>query len=225
MTEHKLPADIERTSLSIITKELEALGIALEPENAPVVKRVIHTTADFDYAKNLYLSSGAAALGASALAKGTPIITDTNMARAGVSKPGLAKCGGEVLCFMAEPEVAEAAKLAGTTRAVAAVKKAAALYPTGIFAVGNAPTALLALCEEMENNPDFRPALIVGVPVGFVNVVESKELLVKTCRKLSVPVIAAMGRKGGSNVAGAICNALIYTAADMLDPTNRGWQG
>ena len=125
MTEHKLPADIERTSLSIITKELEALGIALEPANAPVVKRVIHTTADFDYAKNLYLSSGAAALGASALAKGTPIITDTNMARAGVSKPGLAKCGGEVLCFMAEPEVAEAAKLAGTTRAVAAVKKAA----------------------------------------------------------------------------------------------------
>ena len=217
MTEHKLPADIERTSLSIITKELEALGIALEPENAPVVKRVIHTTADFDYAKNLYISSGAVALGAAALAKGTPIITDTNMARAGVSKPGLAKCGGEVLCFMAEPEVAEAAKLAGTTRAVAAVKKAAALYPTGIFAVGNAPTALLA--------PDFRPALIVGVPVGFVNVVESKELLVKTCEAFSVPVIAAMGRKGGSNVAAAICNALIYTAADMLDPTNRGWQG
>lgn len=225
MTEHKLPADIERTSLSIITKELEALGIALEPENAPVVKRVIHTTADFDYAKNLYLSSGAVALGASALAKGTPIITDTNMARAGVSKPGLAKCGGEVLCFMAEPEVAEAAKLAGTTRAAAAVKKAAALYPTGIFAVGNAPTALLALCEEMEQNTDFRPALIVGVPVGFVNVVESKERLFAVCTDQGIPCIAAMGRKGGSTVAAAICNALLYMATGRLNPSARGWQG
>ena len=126
------------------------------------------------------------------------------------------------MCFMADPAVAAAAKEAGTTRAVAAMHKAAQEYPRAVLAVGNAPTALLAIAEEIENG--LRPALIIGVPVGFVNVVESKERLFAICGQYGVPAIVAMGRKGGSNVAAAICNALLYQAAEMLDPKARGWQ-
>lgn len=220
--QHHLPADIERTSMGIITAELEARGLNIPPENAAVVKRVIHTTADFDYAVNLRFTPGAVAAGVAAVQSGATIITDTNMALAGVTKPGLARLGGQVLCFMADPAVAIAAKHAGTTRAVAAMHKAAREYPGAVLAVGNAPTALLAIAEEIENG--LRPALVIGVPVGFVNVVESKEHLMATCMRYGVPAIAAMGRKGGSNVAAAICNALLYSAAEMLDPTARGWQ-
>jgi len=133
-----------------------------------------------------------------------------------------AKLGGMACCYMADPEVAAAAKEAGTTRAVAAMKKAAQEHPGAILAVGNAPTALLTIAEQIENG--LRPALVIGVPVGFVNVVESKERLFAVCEKHGVPAIAAMGRKGGSNVAAAICNALIYSAAEMLDPSARGWK-
>ena len=220
--QHHLPADIERTSLSIITAELETLGLTPPPETAAVVKRVIHTTADFDYARNLRFTPGAVAAGVAALRAGTPIVTDTNMALAGITKPGLAKLGGQALCFMADPAVAPAAKQAGTTRAVAAMHKAAAEYPGAVLAVGNAPTALLTIAEKIENG--LRPALVIGVPVGFVNVVESKEILFAACEAHGVPAIAAMGRKGGSNVAAAICNALVYSAAEMLDPTARGWK-
>lgn len=220
--QHHLPADIERTSMGIITAELEARGLNIPPENAAVVKRVIHTTADFDYAVNLRFTPGAVAAGVAAVQSGATIITDTNMALVGVTKPGLARLGGQALCFMADPAVATAAKQAGTTRAVAAMHKAAREYPGAVFAVGNAPTALLAIAEEIENG--LRPALVIGVPVGFVNVVESKEHLMATCAQYGVPAIAAMGRKGGSNVAAAICNALLYSAAEMLDPTARGWQ-
>ena len=220
--QHHLPADIERTSLSIITAELEALGLTPPPETAAVVKRVIHTTADFDYAKNLRFTPGAVEAGVAALRRGTPIITDTNMALAGITKPGLARLGGTALCYMADPEVAQTARDTGTTRAVAAMHKAAAEHPEAILAVGNAPTALLTIAEEIEAG--LRPALVIGVPVGFVNVVESKERLFATCEACGVPAIAAMGRKGGSNVAAAICNALVYSAAEMLDPTARGWK-
>lgn len=220
--QHHLPADIERTSMGIITAELGQRGLNIPPENAAVVKRVIHTTADFDYAVNLRFTPGAVAAGVAAVQSGATIITDTNMALAGVTKPGLARLGGQALCFMADPAVATAAKQAGTTRAVAAMHKAAREYPGAVFAVGNAPTALLAIAEEIENG--LRPALVIGVPVGFVNVVESKEHLMVTCAQYGVPAIAAMGRKGGSNVAAAICNALLYSAAEMLDPTARGWQ-
>lgn len=220
--QHHLPADIERTSMGIITAELEARGLNIPPENAAVVKRVIHTTADFDYAVNLRFTPGAVAAGVAAVQSGATIITDTNMALAGVTKPGLARLGGQALCFMADPAVAAAAKQAGTTRAVAAMHKAAREYPGAVLAVGNAPTALLAIAEEIENG--LRPALVIGVPVGIVNVVESKEHLMATCMRYGVPAIAAMGRKGGSNVAAAICNALVYSAAEMLDPTARGWQ-
>ena len=220
--QHHLPADIERTSMSIITEELAQRRLEVPPENAAVVKRVIHTTADFDYAQNLHFTPDAVAAGIAAMHKGVTIITDTNMALAGITKPGLAKLGGQAMCFMADPAVAVAAKEAGTTRAVAAMHKAAQEYSRAVLAVGNAPTALLAIAEEIENG--LRPALVIGVPVGFVNVVESKERLFAICGQYGVPAIVAMGRKGGSNVAAAVCNALLYQAAEMLDPKARGWQ-
>ena len=196
---HTLPADIERTSMAIITQELAAAGIELPPQHAAVVKRVIHTTADFDYAQSLCFTPDAVARGVAALRQGVPIVTDTNMAKAGVSKPSLAKLGGTVACFMADGDVARAAQENGTTRADAAMEKAAREYPGAVLAV--------------------------AVPVGFVNVVESKERIFAACRAADVPAIASMGRKGGSNVAAAICNALLYTAVDALDPARRGWQG
>ena len=221
--QHHLTADIERTSISIITRELDELGLTPPPETAAVVKRVIHTTADFDYAKNLRFTPGAVQAAVRALQRGAVIVTDTNMALAGISRPGLAKLGCEAVCYMADPAVAEAAKQAGTTRAVAAMHRAAREHPGAILAVGNAPTALLTIAEEIEAG--LRPALVIGVPVGFVNVVESKETLFAICEQHGVPAIAAMGRKGGSNVAAAICNALVYSAAEMLDPSARGWRG
>ena len=221
--QHHLPADIERTSISIITRELDELGLTPPPETAAVVKRVIHTTADFDYAKNLRFTPGAVQAAVRALQRGAVIVTDTNMALAGISRPGLAKLGCEAVCYMADPAVAKAAKQAGTTRAVAAMHRAAREHPGAILAVGNAPTALLTIAEEIEAG--LRPALVIGVPVGFVNVVESKETLFAICEQHGVPAIAAMGRKGGSNVAAAICNALVYSAAEMLDPSARGWRG
>ena len=220
--QHHLPADIERTSMAIITEELQARGADIPPENAAVVKRVIHTTADFDYARNLRFTPGAVAAGVAALQAAAPIVTDTNMALSGITKPGLARLGGTALCYMADPEVAAAAKAAGTTRAVASMHRAAQEHPGAILAVGNAPTALLTIAEEIEAG--LRPALVIGVPVGFVNVVESKEILFAACEAHGVPAIAAMGRKGGSNVAAAICNALVYSAAEMLDPTASGWK-
>ncbi|MDD7169783.1 MAG: precorrin-8X methylmutase [Faecalibacterium sp.] len=221
--QHHLPADIERTSISIITRELDELGLTPPPETAAVVKRVIHTTADFDYAKNLRFTPGAVQAAVRALQRGSVIVTDTNMVLAGISRPGLAKLGCEAVCYMADPAVAEAAKQAGTTRAVAAMHRAAREHPGAILAVGNAPTALLTIAEEIEAG--LLPALVIGVPVGFVNVVESKETLFAVCEQHGVPAIAAMGRKGGSNVAAAICNALVYSAAEMLDPSARGWRG
>ena len=222
---HTLPGDIERTSMSIIAAELAERNIILPPEHEAVVKRVIHTTADFDYAENLRFTSRAAELGQAALRRGIPIVTDTNMAKAGVSKPSLKTLGCELHCFMADPEVAMLAKEQGLTRAAVSMEKAARELPGAILAVGNAPTALLKLCELMELIAEgLRPALVIGVPVGFVNVEESKEILFAACEACGVPAIAAMGRKGGSNVAAAICNALLYAATETLDPSARGWQ-
>ena len=198
------------------------MGRSVPERFAPIIKRVIHTTADFDYAENLRFTPGAVAAGVAAMRAGAVVITDTNMALAGITRPGLAKVGSTALCYMADPEVAAAAKAAGTTRAVASMHRAAQEHPGAILAVGNAPTALLTIAEEIEAG--LRPALVIGVPVGFVNVVESKEILFAACEAHGVPAIAAMGRKGGSNVAAAICNALVYSAAEMLDPTARGWK-
>lgn len=218
---HTRPADIERTSMAIIEKELEQRGISLPDEIAHVVKRVIHTTADFDYAETLRFTPDAVTLGTEAM-RGGVIVTDTNMARAGISKPALARLEGEVHCFMAEPSVAEEARRRGTTRAAVSMARALEAWAHPVLAVGNAPTALLRIAELLEEGE--RPALVIGVPVGFVNVVESKERLLEVCRRHGVPAIVALGRKGGSNVAAAICNALLYSAAGQLDPAARGWQ-
>ena len=205
---HILPEDIERTSMEIISRELAERGIVLPEEHAVVVKRVIHTTADFDFAQNLCFTPGAVSSGMAALRNGAAVITDTNMAKAGISKPALTKLGGQIFCFMADEDVSQTAKERGVTRAVAAMEKAARQYPNAIFAIGNAPTALLRAAELIEEG--LRPALVIGVPVGFVNVVESKKRALAVCRENGVPAILAMGRKGGSTVAAAICNALLY---------------
>ena len=197
------PMEIEKRSFEIIT---ELLGDRkLDPENEPVIKRVIHTTADFEYADNLVFSPGAVAKGIEALRAGCHIVTDTSMAMSGINKTILGKLGGQVHCFIADPDVAEKAKARGITRSAVSMEKAAKLDKPCIFAVGNAPTALIALHELMEAGA-VKPALIIGVPVGFVNVVESKELILQD----DVPFIVARGRKGGSNVAAAICNAMLY---------------
>ena len=203
MMEQMKPMDIEKRSFAIIT---ELLGErTLPPENELVIKRVIHTSADFDYAKNLVFSPHAVQKGIEALKAGCHIVTDTQMAKAGINKTALVKLGGQVHCFMADEDVAQEAKSRGITRAAVCMERAAKLEKPCVFAIGNAPTALIALKELMEQGK-LTPALIIGVPVGFVNVVESKELILGT----HVPHIVARGRKGGSNVAAAICNALLY---------------
>lgn len=201
--ENVSPAEIEKRSFEIITEEL---GSRILPEReAPVIKRVIHTTADFDYADNLVFSPGAVELALSALGEGCPIVTDTNMGRSGINKEGLKKAGSQVYCFMADEDVARIAARNQTTRAAASMEKAADMGLNGIYAVGNAPTALVRLYELVKEGR-LAPKLIIGVPVGFVNVVPSKELILS----LDIPYIVARGRKGGSNVAAAICNALLY---------------
>lgn len=203
MTEIIAPKDIEKRSFEIIA---ELLGSRrLDPENEPVIKRVIHTTADFDFADNLVFSPHAVEQGLRALRAGCDIVTDTQMAKAGISKPALEKLGGRVHCFMSDADVAQEAQKRGLTRAAVSMERAAALQKPCIFAVGNAPTALLRL-RELIDDGRVAPALVIGVPVGFVNVVESKEQILSA----SVPHIVARGRKGGSAVAAAICNALLY---------------
>lgn len=197
------PMDIEKRSFEIIT---ELLGDRrLDPENELVIKRVIHTSADFDYADNLVFSPHAVSKGIEALRAGCDIVTDTQMAKAGINKTILGSLGGEVHCFMSDPDVAQEAKERGVTRAIVSMERAASLPKPCIYAIGNAPTALISLYERIKAGK-VKPALIIGVPVGFVNVVESKELILGT----DLPYIVARGRKGGSNVAAAICNALLY---------------
>ena len=202
-----LPNEIEQRSFEIITQELRERGEQdkILPENELVVKRVIHTTADFDYVDSLCISEGAVAKGIRALQNGACIVTDTQMAKAGINKRKLAQLGGEVFCFISDEDVAQKAKEQGSTRATDSMEKAAALNRPLIFAIGNAPTALVKLYELIEERK-LKPELIIGVPVGFVNVVEAKELILQT----GVPHIVARGRKGGSNVAAAICNAMLY---------------
>ena len=196
------PAEIERESFRIITEELG--GRPIDPEQAPIVKRVIHTTADFDYADNLYFSENAVRIATDALKGGATVVTDTQMALAGISKRTLEKLGGRALCFMSDADVAAEAKAQGVTRARISMDKAVRMGENVIFAIGNAPTALIRLREHIDAG--YRPKLIIGVPVGFVNVVASKELIIET----DVPCIVARGRKGGSNVAAGIVNALLY---------------
>lgn len=202
--EQVLPQEIEKRSFEIITEELG--DAQLVPGTELVVKRCIHTSADFDYAKNLVFSDGAIEHALEVLGRGATIVTDTQMAMAGINKIKLARLGGQVQCFMSDPNVAEEAKQRGVTRAVVSMEHAAKLPGPLIFAIGNAPTALIHLYELVKSGA-VKPELIIGVPVGFVNVVPSKELILTL---EDVPYIVARGRKGGSNIAACICNALLY---------------
>lgn len=202
--EHILPADIEKRSMEIIEEELGEIQLPAAEKN--IIKRVIHTSADFEYARTLRFSPDAVAKGLAALRQGCTIVTDTNMAYMGISQRGLETLHSTKVCFMADADVARMAKTQGTTRAVACMDKACAIRGPLIIAVGNAPTALLRL-DELIRAGKIHPDLIIGVPVGFVNVVYAKEIIMQS----GVPYIVAKGRKGGSTIAAAICNALIYT--------------
>lgn len=200
------PVEIEKKSFEIIKSELGDSILEQYPaEQLPVLLRVIHTTADFSYGDQLYFSPRVMEHAKDALKRGLPIITDTTMAASGINKQAAGVLGVEVHCFIGDEDVKERAKSGQMTRSAVSVEKASGLYPECIYAVGNAPTALMRLYELIEEHK-IRPALIIGVPVGFVNVVEAKELIMKT----KIPCIVARGRKGGSNVAAAICNALLY---------------
>ena len=208
--ERLLPEEIEKRSFEIISEELKQRGIDLPEEEAMITKRVIHTSADFDYTKTLSYSKDAVRVAKELILHGADIVTDTNMALSGINKKKLAQFGGQVHCFMADEEVARIAKERGTTRAAVSMEMASKLTKPVIFAIGNAPTALIQLYEMMQTS-DWRPAFVIGVPVGFVNVEAAKELIMET----DVPYIVNRGRKGGSNVAAAICNALIYELGNV----------
>lgn len=199
------PEEIEARSMAIIESEMPK-GSWSAGELA-VVKRCIHTAADFDYAENLYFSPHAVEQAVAMMKSGNgfTIVTDTNMALAGVNKAALKQLNGAVRCFMADPDVAAEAKERGVTRAIVSMERAAKLSGPVIFAIGNAPTALIRLYEMMQTG-EIHPDFIIGTPVGFVNVVESKELICQS----DVSCIVARGRKGGSNIAAAVCNALMY---------------
>jgi len=203
--EHVAPGDIEARSFEIITEELREKHIALPEDKAFLIKRAIHTTADFEYAKTLCFSEGAIPLMADLIRSGADIVTDTNMALSGINKKELAKYGGAVHCFMADEDVAKEAVERGVTRATVSMERATKLPKPVIFAIGNAPTALLNL-RAMYDEKTFLPQFIIGVPVGFVNVEAAKEQILET----DIPYIINRGRKGGSNVAAAICNAVLY---------------
>ena len=197
------PMEIERRSFEIITQELG--DRKLDPEFELVVKRVIHTTADFDYYENLCFSEHAVLRMMDAIRAGCDVITDTTMAQSGINKKLLAQFGGQARCFIGDADVAEEAKARGVTRSLVSMEKAARLNKPLIFAIGNAPTALFSICDLMRAGK-LKPEMIIGVPVGFVNVVEAKEEVMRTAQNY----IVARGRKGGSNVAAAIVNAVLY---------------
>ena len=206
---HIQPADIEKESFRILTDELAGMGIVLTGDTASVIKRCIHTTADFDYASTLVFSDGAMDRIRTLIRSGVTIVTDTNMALSGINKKELARYGGDVRCFMADDDVAAEAKERGITRASVSMERAMKLDRPVIFAIGNAPTALITLSEHAKSG-EYVPDFVIGVPVGFVNVEAAKELIIAS----GIPHIVNRGRKGGSNVAAAICNAVLYSMRD-----------
>ena len=211
--ENVKPKDIETKSFEIITEELN--GRTFENNTELIVKRCIHTSADFDYADNLCFSENVVEKAMEAIRGGASIVTDTNMAKAGINEVSRGNYGGQGDCFMGDEDVAAAAKESGMTRASESMKKAAAMGERFIYAIGNAPTALVTLYDLMEEGK-VDPLLIIGAPVGFVNVVQSKELIMSA----DVPYIVAKGRKGGSNIAACIVNALLY----MINNDRHYWK-
>ncbi|BCS52971.1 precorrin-8X methylmutase [Geobacter sp. SVR] len=203
------PEEIEALSFSIIDDEAGAHGW---PEAEwQVVRRAIHTSADFEYARTTVFSDGAVERALTALSQGHGIVTDTHMAMAGISRARLARFGCRVSCHVADPDVAELAAREGITRSIAAMRKGVADSANRIFVIGNAPTALFELLRLMENG-QADPALIIGLPVGFVGAEESKKAL--AAMQHPAPFITNMGRKGGSNIAAAVVNALAILAAE-----------
>ncbi len=197
------PDQIEAKSFEIIGEILA--GKKLDPRYEAVIKRCIHTSADFEYADSLYFTEGIIETVQEAIKNGAYIVTDTKMAQAGINKKRIESYGGKVLCFIGDEDVAKEAKERGVTRSLVSMEKAAKLDRPVIFAIGNAPTALLSIYDLVKAGK-LTPAAVIGVPVGFVNVVESKERIID----LGVPAIVARGRKGGSNIAAAIVNAIQY---------------
>lgn len=201
--ENIAPMDIEKRSMEIIS---ETLGDKkLDPRYQDIIKRCIHTSADFEYADSLYFTDGVETIIRKAIAEGAYIVTDTTMAQSGINKKRILEYGGKVLCFIGDEDVAKEAKQRGVTRSLVSMERAAELDKPVIFAIGNAPTALLSI-ESLVKAGKLSPVAVIAVPVGFVNVVESKERIID----LGVPAIVARGRKGGSNIAAAIINALQY---------------
>ena len=203
------PEDIEARSMEIIVSELD--GRTWPEPTFSVVRRCIHTSADFDYADNLAFSENAVELGIEAIRGGADIVTDTKMAAAGINKTKMGSYGGQVHCFISDDDVVAEAKKRGTTRATICMERGAKVAETKpvVFAIGNAPTALVRICELIDEGR-LKPALVIGAPVGFVNVVEAKELLMETLDRHGIPYIVPKGRKGGSNIAATICNAMMY---------------
>ena len=204
------PEEIERQSFAIIEQELEEMGRTLPKSLAPVIMRCIHTSADFSYADTLVFSEGVVDQAVALIKSGVTVVTDTNMALAGIRRGLLAQCGGRAVCFMAEEDVALEAKERNVTRAVVSMERAMRLPEPVLFAIGNAPTALMTLHEKMAQGT-YHPALVIGVPVGFVHVETAKELILGD----PAPYIINRGRKGGSNIAAAIVNALLLRTADV----------
>jgi len=203
--EYVKPNDIEKRSFEIIGKELDDMGITLPADREPVIKRCIHTTADFDYADTLAFSDDAVSIFTELIRSGTTIVTDTNMALSGINKRELEKYGCKAYCYMADQGVIKEAADREVTRASVSMERAMELDGPVIFVCGNAPTALITIKEHMDKD-DYRPAFVIGVPVGFVNVEAAKELILNS----DVPHIVNRGRKGGSNVAACIVNAMLY---------------
>lgn len=204
--EYLLPSEIEKKSFEIISCELEKMNIKIPKEEKAITLRTIHTSADFDFAKTMFYSKNSIQIAKNLIKNGADIVCDTNMAKAGINKKILEKFGGTVHCFMADEDVAQKAKNLKITRASVSMEKAINLNKPIIFAIGNAPTALLTLYEMFEKKI-YKPEFIIGVPVGFVNVELAKNLILES----EIPCIINRGRKGGSSIAAAICNALLYS--------------
>lgn len=213
MSVHLRPEEIEAESFRIIDAEVGEHSWS--PADWRVVRRAIHTSADFDYARSMAFSPDAVEKGIKAIRSGCGIVTDTNMAMAGIGKARLAPFGCRVSCFVADPEVAREASGRGITRSIVAVRKAAEDGNNGIFVIGNAPTALFELLR-LVREEGVRPHLVVGLPVGFVGAAESKEELLRVAPGFGIPFITSRGRKGGSNVAAAVMNALLIMAGENL---------
>jgi len=209
MSVHLRPEEIEAESFRIIDAEVGPH--TWPPGEWQVVRRAIHTTADFDYSRTMVFSPDAVACGIAAIDKSRGIFTDTTMALAGINKRLSKRYSLPLSSCVGDPDVAEEAARAGTTRSIVAMRKGTAAPENGIFVIGNAPTALFELLR-LVREEGFRPDLVIGLPVGFVGAEESKELLIREAGPRGIPFITNRGRKGGSNVAAAVVNALLLMA-------------